>query len=283
MFASCSFAARWFGRFPLGLPSASSRSCTHVVARRYYRMAAAVVAGAGYALLGYWGRLIGLPMKASVGNAVLRGAGVLERIGSGRGDADVVAINLPIAMVGGLAFAMIALPSSNTRVRPPIERMLWVALAIASVPALIATWSRGGMYVLPVALCCLFYVIIKLGLLSRRQLRGIGVGMLLLGSPPFVLSLSERTVQVWPISSKFSRRGTSKMEFHGEAGLFSGRLAAWKTRLTWPATFRSQACLRGLLLILANTAPRSWARLASGAPLTTHFSRVRQRTVYQVL
>lgn len=55
----------------------------------------AIIAGMSIGLVGYWGLKFGLPVNATVYEATdLR----LERVGGGRGDANSVGLNLPVAM-----------------------------------------------------------------------------------------------------------------------------------------------------------------------------------------
>ena len=105
--------------------------------------------GTCYAVVGYWGMIARIPIIApSFINYA--GTAAFQRIGSGRGDANTVAQNVPVFLLGGIA--LFTFRKAWARRSGPALALLTLVLFALGIPALAGAVSRGGLYTVPLGL-----------------------------------------------------------------------------------------------------------------------------------
>ncbi len=106
----------------------------------------ALLLGALLSALGYWGKRADLPVIAGIYEADQ--SRQVDRVGSGRGDANTVGATLPLAFAGlGLLALEHGMRARDGRVATGALAVV-IAVALLTVPPTLATASRTGLYAL---------------------------------------------------------------------------------------------------------------------------------------
>jgi len=109
--------------------------------------------GMSLPVIAYWGLATGVPVKVQQATARGVAGDRFVRVGGSRGDLNSAALNMAICSLGFLALAR---SGGARRRRPGASRKLWTiivfVLLAASVPALMASVSRGALYTFVVGL-----------------------------------------------------------------------------------------------------------------------------------
>lgn len=183
----------------------------------------ALVAGLSYSLLGYWGRFLDLPVVSRT--YISGGEGlVIERIGAGRGDANVVGLSLPVFIVGSLALSSLASEYFCSRATRRIVRLFGFTSLFVGVPPLLATVSRGGIYsfILSLAVCVLSVVVPRWRPRPKRW--PVLASLCLAGTVP----LTAYGIQLIRQSFQgIASRNAWNQTFSGSDSFFAGRARMW--------------------------------------------------------
>ncbi len=186
----------------------------------------ALASGMALSSIGYWGRLLELPVIAKVYEESVRGV-LIERIGAGRGDANAVALNLPVAIAGFLALAIFSPQWCPSRQWSRRMSLLAVVTITIAVPALMGTVSRGGLYSMPLVLCGIAFTMFLTPRSLRLSASAIMPWVAVLGII-CLLPFSGRVGQaVLDTYEKVQLRNAANERYFNTKSAFAGRSQVW--------------------------------------------------------
>jgi O-antigen ligase len=189
-----------------------------------------LICGSLFAAVGYWGQFFGLPVISVVyQNAAGTGGELFSRVGSGRGDANDVALNLPLTIIGTIALAVFPEDSAkHHRIRLTIVAIVMCALCL---PALGATFSRGGLYALPLGAVGLLLMLAISARSIGDAFRALAIPTTVFLSLFLLLAVTKSVSSVSDILRILDARNADNGRIHGESGLFVGREDVWRTHV----------------------------------------------------
>ena len=193
--------------------------------RRPYLLLLSLLWGLGYAAVGYWGRRLQLPVLSRTYADVLATV-LVVRVGSGRGDANMVGLSLAVFMTGCLALSAFAW----TEFPPRLPRALAILSGPASVciglPPLLATVSRGGVYAFVLSLLVLLGCLLVPRWNPRLKRRPVGACACAFAA---LLATSDTArSMVMNAYQSIRLRNLANSQFYGSSSVVAGREQMWK-------------------------------------------------------
>ena len=187
-----------------------------------------LVLGSTYAALGYWGGRLGIPIVAP-SYEMASGTTTVFRVGSGRGDSNVSALNIPVLILG--TFALAAFSKFWLTRKNHLPNIIAAAAFAVGAPALAATLSRGGLYALPLGFLGLLVMV-----LATARSKGWSMQSLLVPAAVVLTATLSFTFLAGGISLDnvwhlIESRNSENERISGDSGLLSGRAGPWRTHI----------------------------------------------------
>jgi len=187
-----------------------------------------LVLGSTYAAQGYWGGRLGLPIVARA-YEIASGTATVFRVGSGRGDSNVSALNIPVLILGTLALA--AFSRFWLRRKSHLPNIIAASAFAVGAPALAATLSRGGFYALPLGLLGLVVMVVATALSKGWSMQLLFVPAAVVVAATLSFSFLAGGVSLDNVWQLIQSRNLENQRVSGGIGLLSGRAEAWRTHV----------------------------------------------------
>lgn len=133
---------------------------------RYFYAYCCIGLGASVAVIIYWLKAIGVTVE---GISIVKGGGLAESIGLGRGDGNFAGVSISLAASVALAIAMLLdRKYLKSRKQEVLIRSCCIVFFILSIPAIFATMSRGAVATFAGGMIFIFATAFIVNNLSKR-------------------------------------------------------------------------------------------------------------------
>jgi O-antigen ligase len=188
-----------------------------------------LMVGTGLSLVGFWATSLKLDVAVKTYDNLVGDISFI-RVGSGRGDANDVGLHIPVFIIGILALAGTVKSWVHRPGRRPFVLLSAVVALALGVPALMDTFSRGGIYSFILALCGLVAIFLCSPPIARPSAMQMGIGaVLVIAGIGIFASTTGRSFSQW-VEAVQSRNRSNEI-LHGTSGMFAGRLQPWTEHL----------------------------------------------------